>query len=63
MEGRKRSGMLKKSVYNMRETSGGLRVSGSHGMHQCGCGPERAAYAATSSSESVTFRNDWFPNW
>ena len=54
MEGRKRSGMLKKSVYNMRKRLVAFALAAAMVCTNVGA-DLNAAYAATSSSESVTF--------
>ena len=54
MEGRKRSCMLKKSVYNMRKRLVALALAAAMVCTNVGA-DLNAAYAATSSSESVTF--------
>ena len=54
MEGRKRSGMLKKSVYNMRKRLVAFALAAAMVCTNVGA-DLNAAYGATSSSESVTF--------
>ena len=54
MEGRKRSGMLKKSVYNMQKRLVAFALAAAMVCTNVGA-DLNAAYAATSSSESVTF--------
>ena len=54
MEGRKRSGMLKKSVCNMRKRLVAFALAAAMVCTNVGA-DLNAAYAATSSSESVTF--------
>ena len=54
MEGRKRSGMLKKSVYNMRKRLVACALAAAMVCTNVGA-DLNAAYGATSSSESVTF--------
>ena len=54
MEGRKRSGMLKKSVCNMRKRLVAFALAAAMVCTNVGA-DLNAAYGATSSSESVTF--------